>query len=89
MQARREETAHWVSLLLSAQCGEEVTADQLLGREKETKVARMQEAQQEVKKLLRKMKRNGLSAGNHQNIVQSLQAAAVTPRTRKVLSRGD
>ena len=77
-----------MSLLLSAQCGEEVTAAQLLGKEGEVKAARMQEAQQDLTKLLRKMKRNGLSADTHRDIVSTMRAAAAPSRTRKVLSRG-
>lgn len=49
-----------MSLLLSAQTGEQITPEQLLGTEKEALAEKTAEAERAAKKLLRKMKKAGL-----------------------------
>ncbi len=50
-----------MSLLLSAQTGEAFTVAQLLGEEAQDLASREAEAEKSVKKLMRRMKKAGLS----------------------------
>lgn len=50
-------------MLLSAQTGRSVTPAQLLGTEEEHAAEREAQAQRDVKKLLRRMKKAGLGSG--------------------------
>ncbi len=55
------EQAQWMSYLLSAQTGERVTAAQLLGEEANDVASREAEAERDLKKLRRRMKKAGLA----------------------------
>lgn len=58
----RRDQAYWSSFELSAATGERITPAQLLGEdEAESKQARVEDAEQDLKKLMRKMKKAGLA----------------------------